>query len=520
MYTNNSNSLKLLIISILSVFSYSIGAEAILPIRATSDEALVIPDILTLFETGELIEVGYFSGVGYQLQTTILLKITGLSPDALQLLSPVIAGVAFGVFFTVIYCIYQREVDQIWWGFFPVIVSVVVFPGFVARTWESTHKAYTFIFVFLSIYVTYRAIKSQHDQRFILFLPIFLISIGLFNYLWGIIYSALLGIIVLAFRSTRKSGFIATVAAGMISLITPAVYPFIRYHRSYFLSFKSALDTIIERLTGNGNSNNSATSGTSETSTTTPAPANGTPEPNAVGSSLLNETANTNGGTAVGRATETLGRINDWPATEIIGLTVSTWYIYSLGIGFVAALTTISGFLCVCLFFRRQLSTIGMLTAAVLLFNFLLGSVLIIVGDVATFKRIIVFPGVIGTLFFVIYVSRKEGRAAQPSKQHRHVFLIVITIMLLVTAGLATNRTLVNGGDAPIDNYINEMELNQVEWVSQYGTESPCYFVRQKVVTTYASKIGIGLSTFSANPELINSVYQSSPDDAVAVACT
>jgi hypothetical protein len=506
---------KLLIIAVSVMLTYLVGAEALLPIRATADERSVIPDIIAINETGFLGAAKYFSGVAYQFQSATILQLGGLPADALQLLSPGIAALAFTVFFSIGLLIYRRETDHFWWAFLLPAVSVVVFPGFVSRTWESTHKAYTFVLVFLAVYLLYLGTRRGFDKRYTALVGIFLISVGFLNYIWGIVYAILVGGVGLLIKGDRWRTLSVAAASGVIAAILPGISGLRRYHRAYFNAVQEQVNKIVPGLLSSQSASpsdeqsiqNGSNGKTQSSTSSTERQGIDLPE---LGSGVEADST----------VSQALGQINNWPAIELLGLSLSSWYLYSAGIGVVALVTAITGIICLYSLFSGRLDGIESVTFPVLALSAILAATFVAIGDVATFKRVIVLPGVFGVLCFTVLVAENRLPKIRIKSEHRRLLIGSLLVLLLLFAGLSTNRSTVDGGDAPLDVYVNDSEVSQIDWIAEHGNDDSCYFVRQRPVAHYyRQQTGGRIGQFEVNPQLVSTVYQSTTADTVAYGC-
>jgi hypothetical protein len=527
---SRSNQRKVLGFATALTTAYLVAAEAWLPVRATADERSVVPDVATILDAGGIESAKYFSGVAYQFLAAVVLRVTGLDPSALGLLSPFLGGVVFGCLFAIGLLVYRREVDGPWWGFTPVVLAVLVFPGFVSRTWESSHKGYTFLLAFLAIYLVYRGARRGVDRRGVGLVVGALAGIALFNYVWGVVYAVLVAGVALHLGPGRRQVVPGAVVTGVVGVLAPAVSPLRRYHRAYFDAVKSQVDRIAPGVLSNRSGRaGTGEEGTNATNASDPElGGNGTLDgptgdgASGVGPSHLGSSGD--GGGVTGGITQTTTQVGEkidaWPSLELLGLGVSSWYLYSLGIGVVAVLTAATGLACLYALGRRRLDTVGRLTLAVLAYNGVFAAGFVFIGDVATFKRVVVLPGVFGVLGFVVFLARGEFGPLRPAPRQRRVVLGVLLVVLLVSATLATNRTLVDGGQKPLDVYVDGAEVAQTDWLAEYGTDEQCYGVRQRVLAHhYRKETGGRIKQLSTPTAYRNTIYQSTPADTTAYLC-
>jgi hypothetical protein len=454
---------KLLVSTIAFIFAYLVWIAAYFPYRATNDETYVFPDLHTLVEQAHLEQANYFSGIAYQLITTILLRVTGVSLRDLQLLNPVVATLSFGTLISVCYVIYRHAAtNPHWLGFAPVPLAFFVFGGYVNRIRESTHKGYTQALLFVGLYLTYRILRDERysdgaNPKFYALLVAVSGTITLFNYVWGFVYAALFAALLFQYRPLRRRAVMMAAVMNPTAVLVPLLHPAIQIHSrfeqlpSVVAGFFARVNTFRADESSNSSQDSTSTAGAAQSQTDT-----------------AQESASTAG--TLARPT---GRISQWPSLTVPGTdyTISAWFVYTAGIFGVALLTLLSTLdVCRRFYRRHQLRASEQLMGGIWVYFGVLSIVLLVLGNVNTFRRVIVVPGVFGVVYWAIVLSNR-GRlwpTIQRIVPRRRTLLTMLLIFLLVSSVLAASRTLLNGGTAPYDIYADENEVEKFEWIDSH----------------------------------------------------
>ncbi|WP_143416401.1 cytochrome d ubiquinol oxidase subunit II [Halobacterium hubeiense] len=488
-------------------------------IRATTDEALVIGDIRQLLESGHLANLEYFSGAGYHSISGTLLSVTGQGPESLQYLSPVLAVFAFASFFACGAIIVRQYDVPEGYTIVAFALAIFVFAGFVSRIVESTHKKYTFVLVFSSILLAHQILKSHHDRRRYALLPLFLVGIGVYNYVWGAVYTATIGMGFIASKQYNTTGFAMAVVTGLFSVSLPRITPVLQYHGQYISLYKRLIDRLFsEESNTQAPSSTETPSTTTVESPTTPTssqPVNDTPTtstPDGAGERRVTENLPVYNVTPAGGTVDVvLAKINQWPAVSMFGFSISIWFAYVVGIltlGMLAGFATLGS---MWLIWKHEDVAIAPQYLGIIAVTGGFFALFVVTNDVATLKRIIVLPGVFSVLVLPV-VAARSGRI---SSKHVAVFLVVVT---LLGAVLAIPRTLPDGGSAPIDNYGGEQSLAGVAWLEENGANNGCYAVSDDPLGTIFDKRSTSrVSSF--NKGYANLVYASGTDGEIFYNC-
>lgn len=456
-------------------------------VRATNDETLVASDLLTIMKTGSIETLGYKSGFAFQFLTTTLLRISGLNVEALQWLSPLIGLLVFGALFLLATNFASRYTSN-WLSHVIIVSSFLLFPGFFNRIWETSHKKYTLLLSFLILYTAYMHIqRSDQDQRLLIVTVILFAGINSFNYIWSLVYGAVVGVVFLYSYSSRES--IVMLIAGIAGLISPAVNNLTRYHQVYLQFVRQRISSLLT-LFGIGQAPDSPNASTPNGSTPPNASApNGSTPPNASGGDMAGSTAPTtpipDGSSSTANIPDNpiLAKLVRWGSSEIFGFNVQRWLIHFISI-FVSALSAIiaGGFLLKQLINREQ-DEYDLFQLAVLTVTGGFFILFLVIGDEATLKRIVVFPGILSVWYVTLRVIPSIS-SHQWEQILRGAFAVLIVSSLLA----ATPRYLPDGGYEPTDSFVGPQESAAVEWIG--AAESSCFRAQYGVRKLYLKRYG------------------------------
>lgn len=498
MSSDRTRSITLLLITVNIIFIYLMGIAVQFPYRTTNDETYIFPDLHALLTEGHLEQANYFSGIGYQLITTMLVRVTGIDLINLQLLNPILATFAFGVLILVCYFVYrQAAIRPIWWGFAAVPVSFFVFGGYVNRIQESTHKGYTQLLLFVGIYLAYRIFRSHRrqtgtDYRMYALLLIVSGAITVLNYVWGFVYAVLFSALLLQHRFPRLRSAAVSTAMYLIAILTPSVHPTVRIHDR----FKTVSDLVFGIGRQDISLNHASPGGASrEEASDDTTSSNATRE----GSSNTTSQGTTQDDASQASAfVEPSDRVSEWPTVSVPGTdySITTWFVYTLGIFAVALLTFLSAVhLAMRYYYRRTLSDTDWLLLTIWTYFGVFGAVLILIEDINTFRRIIVVPGVFGVLYWTITLADR-GRPTpflDRFSVQRETLLKLLISFLLITSVLAANRTLLDGGSSPYDIYADKHEVEKFQWIDSHTQEiereMSCIRTHQRIDDHLSAKI-------------------------------
>lgn len=508
---------KLVVSLSLLVSAYLTTIYKVRGFRATTDEGLVAADIQRILHTGEISNLNYFSGTGYQTVSSIVLSVTGSPYNSLQYLSPLIATLAFAVFFVCGVLIIRRYDIPKELTLVSFALSIFIFGGFVSRIVESTHKKYTFVLVFLSLMVAHRLLTSDHDRRH--YVPLFLLlaAISLYNYVWAAVYTATVGVGFILTRKWNAKAFVLATAVGFLGILAPRVNPATKYHYRYINMYKRAASRMTSLIYGllpfgsnTRQESQKPTGGSSSPNSgpdTSPDPSNGTENVVPVHQSVPTYNTEYTGSTI----DIILSQINEWPALSFLGFSVSVWYLYVAGIAALAGLSVLAVLGSVWLVWRHQDVAIAPQYLGITSVMGVFFVIFVVLGDVATLKRIIVLPGVFAVLVLPVFASRTSSLSA-------HRVAVVLVAITVLGAALAVPRTLPDGNSSPVDMYAEESELATADWTNQFGSSQPCYKVTENVLaSTLNKRYSDSVKVFESG--YADKIYSSGADSGLFYQC-
>lgn len=445
-------SLGLLVLTVRTIIAI------LLPYRATTDEALVFSDIGVAL-SGELTSPSYFSGMGYQTGSAVILKVIDGTLWDLNILSPMLGSIAFVVISTYLYLILRDSLSDS----APIVsvliapLSLFVFAGFLNRLSESSHKAYTLTFLFAGLYTSYAAVTRNSHKMTVLSI-LFAVAISLMNYIWGIIFGSIIMISLLISYRSRSLSHPGPFAIPISTFGIAFYLPRIDIHRTYFI------ETIPALISG-----------------------------------LLNRGA-------ISTTSEAAGATVVWPLINILGFEITVWVFYTLGIAVVVLLSVISGLLFLIEISQdRTVDSLQSLYIAVSLVTGLLIGFFLFAGDLATLKRVAPILGSISAVYFISRIY--DVSLGTISLQRQSVIVIGVAILLILTAPLAIPRmALDESTGSPYNYYASDSQISQVLWINEVGAIE-CRADEQVVDKVARKHIRVGLTT---TPTLFeNKIYHS-----------
>lgn len=400
-------TLKAVGISVSLALSYFMLRMAVTPDRMQRDEIYVGGDLLRVVETGHISEpAGYAAGQGYTAIVGVLLGVVGGEYPALEFLSPTVGVVGVAIM-TLVAVALLRDLDSraAPWAAIGVPATLFVFAGFTVRLAESSHKTFTFSLVFLGLLAAFRCYTTggSGDRWRGLFVA-FVATIAAFNYIWAVAYggAAILAMFLsgLPRQKVLVIGAVPPVVAYGLPLHLPTGGINLQYLRS-----------ILTRAPGDG-----------------------------------------------GQVVGDVG-ISAWEPITVAGATVSSWYLYTLGVVVVAVIGAAAGVHALARLHDDSPALARFYTGVGVWFACLAGG-LLAAGDLATFKRVIVIPGAIG----VLYALHTLSVTPSLTPRRRRIALNVIVLILVVGAVLGVPRGVLDGDPAPYDYYAEESEKAKFEW--------------------------------------------------------
>jgi hypothetical protein len=426
-------------------------------LRITTDENNVIRDIQTIFIEGVLAPpTQYFPGNSYPIMASTILKLFGADSWLdLDWIAPVVGTVSFIIICLITINIFRDSDSKMVWaaGFTPLVLWC--FSGFINRLTEATHKPFTFLITFLLLYLGYRiGISDRLETRLLLIFSFLAAALSTYNYVWGSVYCTV-ALVVLFFTSGLKRWDIArnTVIATAVLytvLFIPLVLPTATLHVTYFLLF-------VRSISGSFSAETDSSS------------------PSAAGDE---------------------GSLAGWDTIDVFGAEISVWFFHVSGILLSTLVAAIAGIVTIAAIargiddqrFARVYLAIGVIYSTLV-------AAIIVAGDIATFKRIIVVPALFGVLYTVHYMHR----SVSVSNRQRRILLSALVISFLIAAPLALPRVLLNGEIAPTDTYAGDSQVSKIEWY--HGYQSDCLLTYDELDFRVSGKLS-GLNPVATTAEV------------------
>ena len=455
------------------------------PRRVTSDELPVAYDVHAALSTGH-VPGQYINGGLYQSGVTVLLRLTGLEYGALEVVSPLFGTVAFGLFIWVgtrLFTTFSGEAGP-WWAAGAFLPAFLAFPGFLLRIRESSHKAYTFVFLFAALYLAVTLLTGRRDGRLAAVLTLLASTIVLANWIWGAVFGAYVGGLLLLTGSVL---YVASfgVALAMVTLVG-VLNPLTSVDVEFFVD-------LMTNLSGQG-------------------------EPASGPTTDASEREEYRGGTI----SQASANVRRWPSVELFGRRFTSWYVYISSV-LVAGLWTAGGMVAALWYavrsqsvrpvrlgtVRERLRLVPLLTSG---YFGVLFVVLAVAGSVATAKRVVVLPGIVGVCYWVSVLARRTERS--PGNDTARALLVLTAITLLLTASVGVPRLALDGEMAPYDTYASGHEIAETEWIAEF--DRGCLYTDTEKDSILAAKITGELREPRPVGPTDSVVYHSGRDGRVA----
>ena len=475
------------LLSILSLtISYVMILSASFPFRASNDEFNPAVDIHRLLSEGSYRGVfTYSNGSAYQTGITSFLRIADFSYMDTSWLSPLIGAFVLMYTLLILLMIFRRVTgQQNWMAFVCVSPMIFVFPGYISRVRQTTHKAFTFSLVFLLLFTVLIYISSENsDWRSRLLVIIPSLALPFFNFMWALIYSSILltpVIVIGIYKYFSNSMNMQQSTSTTIALVSLSGIYMVAYNLPTVL-FRPV--SFRRRLIG--------------------------------GLIVTSRTKEVTAGSNTEIHNVATGLINQWPMVTIGEFSFSIWFIYITGILFTSLITGICSIILLLQLKNHNVPIFGQQLLVVLPLFGILMIAFLISGDLSTFKRVIIVPGFLGMVYWSILLSRRNPSfyVPEPLLQRRKAFLALTMIVLIVSAGLAIPRITLDGNNKPLDKYAEQNQVSKVEWYFEY--QSSCLQTHDPLDDALSGRIvGDRISTkaFSLSDDVI---YSSGPKNYI-----
>ncbi|WP_277552317.1 hypothetical protein [Halobaculum limi] len=313
--------------------------------------------------------------------------------------------------------------------------GILVFPGFVSRLLETSHKAITFTFVFASLYLV---IRLRDDRRFsILFLSLAL-CIGLTNYVWGIVYGSMLVLFAVGYHRYWIFDHIAVAVIPVsVAVVAPLYLPSISWNINSTVRITRAIRGL---------------------QTASPKGAGGT------------------------------GALQGWPIFSIGGISVNIWFVFVIGIMAISIISLFVGFLVLHRLRMPEVSNLDTGMFGMFLWSSAILIALLAAGNLATLKRVIIIPSILSLLYLSTRISIGSlYNGVSFTKRGQSQIFTVLAIILLISVPLASPRLAPHGDISPYNFYADEANVESIEWIAE--SSSSCLAADEKLDAYVSGKM-------------------------------
>lgn len=420
---SHRRGIKLLASSFFVIIAAFMTYPAFFGRRTRGDEANLAIDIYRLIQEGSVLNFSYGHGQAYLTFVPTILRIFGNSYSTTNVLSPFIAALCLSSIVAFIYVIYQRESGD-WVGVVSLTASFFLFTSFIGTFSETSHKAFIHVLVYMSFYMIWRMYRDEYDRRQLCILIGVLCVLSFFNILWAIIYSGIFTIpIVTHYVIQGKFSTIKIyIILPMVTILTTIAF------LPTVTSTPIILYTRINALIGN--------SATTSTSTVSAA-----------------------------------GFISEWPTITILGSDFSVWFVYTLGIFFLGMLSATALVIAFIHLLKQNTRPMDRLLLVTLPpFGFIMIGILAS-GSLSVFRRLMVFPGIIGLLYILTHISIIRNKSRSFTKYD--ALVIGITVLICTSSFLAIPRLSPDGHNNPYNHFSKKSDISRSLFAVQ-NQQSEC----------------------------------------------
>lgn len=459
---SNFRRIKLLASATFVIISAFMAYPGFFGRRTRADEAVLAIDIYRLLREGQINEFIYENGQAFLAFIPTLLHVLGLPYSVTNVLSPFIAALCLSSMVSSLYFIYLEESGD-WIGIVPIAIGFFPFAAFVGVLSETSHKAFIYTIVYLALYLFWRYYRNQYDRRQLYLLIVILCLLSFFNVYWAMIYSGIFifALLIENMLRNQKNIWNSLLTLPIISVLFSIVF---------FPTISNVTAVLYVRIVR-----------------------------------IFEKSANSP--TTVG---STGGLISDWPTISIFHLELSTWFLYTVGVFIIGAISIASAFIGL---YRLSNKNAGPLDRILLIIHPSMGLIMIgmlATGSLPAFRRLMVFPGMVGLLYWMIYLSKNRGPISSPNT---HTIIAILTIIIICTSAfVAIPRLTPDGNGNPYDKFSDSSDFSRVSFALQ--DQSDCLITTGKHDTDIA-RIAFGkIPSFeqqssSAPSSISDKVYSS-----------
>lgn len=422
---SDTRGIKLLTSSLFIIITAFMTYPGFFSRRTRGDEANLAIDIYRLLHEGSITDFIYSNGQAFPAFVSTILNILGLSYDATNELSPFIAALCLSSMVAFLYFVYRGESGD-WLGVIPITAGFFPFAAFIGVLSETSHKAFIYTIVLMSFYLTWRFYRKEYDSRQLILLVGILCVISFINVFWAMIYSAVF-IFALIVEGV-VGGRINELRSFMILPVATALTIIL-----YFPTVSSTIDALYIRMV-----RLFAESTTTSTSTV-----------------------------SIG------GLISKWPTIHIFNHDFSAWFLYTSGVFIISILSAGAFIIAIYRLMRGRTRPIDKLLSIIFPTYSLIMLGMLGAGSLPAFRRLMVFPGIIGLLYWMSYLTENRKPISSPNF---HTIIAIATVAIIcMSAFVAIPRLTPDGHNNPYDKFSDDSDISRVSFAFQ-NQYSECIF--------------------------------------------
>lgn len=431
--------------------------------RTRNDEANLAIDIHHLLQQGSVSEFLYENGQAYLTFVPTILRIMDLPYDATNVLSPFIAALCLSSMVSFLCLVYCKETND-WIGIIPLFAAFFIFAAFIGVLSETSHKAFIYTIVYIDFYILWNIYKGDYDYRQLGILIATLCALAFFNVFWALIFSNIF-IIAFIFKSNpikKPYNVRAYLLFPLMSILT--IIAFLPTVTSPPISFY----VLLKRLFSG-----SATTATS--------------------------------------AVSAGGFISAWPTMNVAGVEISIWFLYTIGIFFIGVLSAAAFVTAITKLIRQTGDIMDKLLLIFLPLFGLLMMGMLAAGSLPAFRRLMVFPGTIGLLYIMVYVSKKRQRDGGIARYN--IITIALVMIICTSTFIAIPRLTPDGNNNPYDHFSDESDISRTLFNLQNQKSGCLSTSKEQDVNTakiiFGKKLRFNRSLSTSDDSVYHKIYSS-----------
>jgi hypothetical protein len=421
---SDTRGIKLLISSTFIIIASFMIYPGFFSRRTRGDEANLAIDIYRLLQEGSVLNFSYGHGQAFLTFVTTILNILGLPYSATNELSPFIAALCLSAMVAFLYFVYRGESGD-WLGVIAITAGFFPFAAFIGVLSETSHKAFIYTIVLMSFYLTWQFYRKEYDGRQLVLLVGILCVLSFINVFWAMVYSgtfifALIVEGVVGGRINELRSFMILPATTVLTIIL------------FLPTVPNTFDVLYVRV-----------------------------------KRLFAESTTTSTTVSTG------GLISEWPTMHIFSYEISMWFLYTVGIFIIATISAGAFTIAIYRLMRGKTRPIDKLLTVIFPIFGLIMLGMLGAGSLPAFRRLMVFPGVIGLLYWMSYLSRNRNPISSPN---RYTIIAIATVAIIcLSAFIAIPRLTPDGHNNPYDKFSDDSDISRVSFALQ-NQYSECLF--------------------------------------------